>query len=330
MYTFCSSLEETPPELRHLRKLVELDLGSNQIPSVPQWISALTALRVLGLRSTSRRHASPAAAVDTSVPAIPDLSSLYLEELDLSDCDLWDCHVPAWIVHMHTLTALDLSENHLNSLPLLHGQLPRLERLCLHNQGPWEGDHPLPGSEGAEEMYLLQGGLFRVPPGISGLDCLRKLSLDGTLIGSWPSGPTVPGGEGGEGGEESWGRSSASGRVESAEGRGLTGVKMLQDLQYLSLTGTGLRATPWFVPSMRSLLTLNLSTNSLTVLSPSMAVLTSLTYLSVAHNHLSCVPAFVGTLGQLRELHVAHNHIIAVARSVFEVTNLFSLAYSYL
>ena len=105
---------------------------------------------------------------------------------------------------------------------------------------------------------------------------------------------------------------------------------MLQDLQYLSLTGTGLRATPWFVPSMRSLLTLNLSTNSLTALSPGIAVLTSLTYLSVAHNHLSCVPAFVGTLGELRELHVAHNHIIAVARPVFQVTNLCSLAYSYL
>lgn len=319
-------LETTPPALRRLRHLVELDLGSNQIPHIPPWISELTALRVLGLRSTSRRHAPPAAAADGFAVAIPDLSSLHLEELDLSDCDLWDCHIPPWLVHIESLTALDISENHLNSFPLLPGQLPRLERLCLHNQGPWEGDQPLPGSEGAAEMYLLQGGLFQVPSGVAGLQRLKKLSLDATVVGSWPSSLTVPGGAGaGAGGErevEFTGRIGAGAGVEGgsgAQGQGLAGGEKLQELQYLSLTGTGLRGIPSFVPSLRSLLTLNLSTNSLTALAAELAVLTSLTYLSAAHNHLSCVPAFIGRLGELRELHVAHNHIIAVSRAIFEV-----------
>lgn len=159
--------------IRKLRRLVQLDVGSNQIASLPQWVTELAALQVLGLRSLSRRFARAAAANPeeggggegggllgpgaTDVWSIPDLSSLGLVELDLSDCDLFDCHLPPWLFDLETLQILDLSDNHLNHLPLRCGQLPRLERLSLANQGPWEGEMPLIGCEGPAEMFNVQG-----------------------------------------------------------------------------------------------------------------------------------------------------------------------------
>jgi Leucine-rich repeat (LRR) protein len=158
-----NSLEQVPLAIRKLRKLVQLDMGSNRIAALPPWITELTALQVLGLRSLSRRHAPPhgaannAAAVGGEGAGIPDLSALPLREIDLSDCDLYDCHLPSWLFDLESLEDLDLSENHLNHLPLRSGQLPRLARLSLANQSAWEGEHPLHGCEGAQEMYDLQG-----------------------------------------------------------------------------------------------------------------------------------------------------------------------------
>ena len=158
-----NSLEQVPLAIRKLRKLVQLDMGSNRIAALPPWITELTALQVLGLRSLSRRHAPPhgaannAAAVGGGGAGIPDLSALALREIDLSDCDLYDCHLPSWLFDLESLEDLDLSENHLIHLPLRSWQLPRLARLSLANQSAWEGEHPLHGCEGAEEMYNLQG-----------------------------------------------------------------------------------------------------------------------------------------------------------------------------
>jgi Leucine-rich repeat (LRR) protein len=112
-----NALEEVPPSLRHLRNLVELDLGSNQIYHIPPWITQLSALRVLGLRSASLRHAPPNNPATDAHSVFPDLSCLPLRELDLSDCDLRDGPSVSWLAHIHTLESLDLSDNHLHSLP---------------------------------------------------------------------------------------------------------------------------------------------------------------------------------------------------------------------
>jgi internalin A len=267
-----NALDHVPPSLGHLRQLIELDLGSNQLHHIPPWITELTALTLLGLRSASRRHAPPPPGGD-DVTVIPDLSSLKLEELDLSDCDLWDGHVPPWLMCMETLESLDLSENHLNNLPLVVGQLPRLTKLSLHNQGPWEGEAPLPGSEGSDEMYLLQGGLFMVPDSVTSLTALQKLSLDGTTIGRWPT-PALEGGGGGGGGGD---------RLQG---------DFLGRLQYLSVTETGIRDTPAMLRSLTGLMTLNLSTNRLTMLSEDVSALVEILktqpFTSITYAHVLC------------------------------------------
>ena len=137
--------------LRGLRHLAELDLGSNQLYHLPAWITELTTLRVLLLRSLSHRHAPRALDAEQHVlaSALPNLSGLTLVELDLSDTDLWDCTLPAWLWTMDTLESLDLSDNHLTCLPPGAGLLVRLTTLSLHQQIPWGG---------SEENLVLDGG----------------------------------------------------------------------------------------------------------------------------------------------------------------------------
>ena len=126
-----NALEEVPAFLRQLRNLVELDLGSNQIYHIPPWITQLSALRVLGLRSASLRHAPPNNPATDAHSVFPDLSCLPLRELDLSDCDLRDGPSVSWLAHIHTLESLDLSDNHLHSLPgASYPPIKKKKRLC--------------------------------------------------------------------------------------------------------------------------------------------------------------------------------------------------------
>ena len=332
-----NSLARVPAALRGLRHLAELDLGSNQLYHLPAWITELTTLRVLLLRSLSHRHAPRALDAEhhDGASALPNLSGLALVELDLSDTDLWDCTLPAWLWTMDTLESLDLSDNHLTCLPQGAGLLVRLTTLSLHQQIPWGGseENLVLGGGGAEALVppplwdaevrasvvaaqaSLQAGSasFSLPNTLGGLRLLSKLTMDGTRVLDWPE--LVEEGE--HAGQAAAVKRSGGTKVPHYGSGGV-----MVGLEYLSVTDARLRTVPRFVSLLPRLHTLNLSCNEVAVLPGCLSRLSSLTYFSVAHNALCCVPAVIGRLHELRELHCAHNRILAVAPEVYTLSVL--------
>lgn len=188
-------LEVVPPEIRDLN-LVDLDISSNSIRLVPDWVGQLSGLVRL------RLGGNPIAELPES---IGDLRQL--EELDLYGDDLR--LLPAEIGRLERLRFLGLSRNALTELPDSMRKLHRLHTLyvgynlldhlpeCLRELRAlallfvsgnsigivpsWIGElHRL------RELRLAETGISRLPAEIGQLVDLEELYLDDNAIAELP------------------------------------------------------------------------------------------------------------------------------------------------
>jgi internalin A len=115
-----NQLSSLPPAIGELTALTVLDLMGNQLSSLPPEIGQLTALTVLDLMSNQLSSLPP------EIGQITALTHLEISQNQLSS-------LPPEIGQLMALTVLDLAGNQLSSLPAWLKNLPKLERLFLHN-----------------------------------------------------------------------------------------------------------------------------------------------------------------------------------------------------
>jgi len=111
-------LTSVPEDLRGMKKLTHLDLGTNRLTALPDWLGDLTGLTHLDLFANQI----------TDLPgSLGNLSALKC--LNLSGNEL--THVPVWLSDLTSLTELHLNTNLLTALPESIGGLRSLTQLHL-------------------------------------------------------------------------------------------------------------------------------------------------------------------------------------------------------
>ncbi len=130
-----------PPEIGHLRSLMELTLGGNRLTTLPPEIRHLTALEVLDLGANSF----------TTLPAeichLTSLRRLYLSFNPLAG-------LPAEIGNLAGLRVISLRDTKLTTLPPELGRLPGLEELYLENTPLRELPETLRQCAGLKKLFL--------------------------------------------------------------------------------------------------------------------------------------------------------------------------------
>lgn len=137
-------LEEVPESIRSLTNLRELDLHSNQLTRLPEWIGELSELRILevwdnplfeGLPKSMRRleklemlrfRDCSLAVIDEVIGELPNLEEVGIAHVGLKT-------VPSWIRQLKKLRILHLFGNKLTELPPWLNELRHLERLAVEN-----------------------------------------------------------------------------------------------------------------------------------------------------------------------------------------------------
>lgn len=155
-YPYGYAAVELPDWLGDLTRLTSLDLHTNRLRALPEWLRRLEDLRTLHLGHNA------------------------LEEL------------PGWLGGLHRLTALNLSDNRLTALP---AQLSRLTALTTLNLGAnrlaavpdW-----ISALAGLESLELRDNALRAVPRSVMTLPALRRLGLARNRITALPDGVALP------------------------------------------------------------------------------------------------------------------------------------------
>ena len=134
-------LRTLPEWLRSCRELRVLQIGYNELVELPEWLGEFSQLRILGLTH------NPLGAFPAALSRLPSLESLRLAAAGLR-CVPDDFQPPA-------LTFLDLSRNHLHTLPT--GLLEHCRNLRV--------------------LLLRENRLRHLDPIIANLTALRRLDL---------------------------------------------------------------------------------------------------------------------------------------------------------
>jgi hypothetical protein len=157
-------------------RVVEIDIGRNQLASVPASLGELTALTTLWLSGNQL----------TSVPAaLGELTAL--RELYLFDNQLTS--VPAALGGLTALTHLDLSHNNLTGdVPAALGELTALRKLNLSGNQLTTVPAALGRLTALTSLYLFGNQLTSVPAALGGFTALTHLDLShNNLTGDVPA-----------------------------------------------------------------------------------------------------------------------------------------------
>ncbi|KAM1344617.1 hypothetical protein FF1_034082 [Malus domestica] len=160
---------ETESSLVSVKNLVPSNFLGCNAPAARSWRSFFTS----GEFPAKISH--PASVV---LASLKDLR--FLKELNLKDCNLCEGAIPDDIGFLSSLERLDLSGNHMVSLPASICGLSKLRDLNLENCNLCEGAIPDDiGSLSSLEALILSGNHFvSLPASISGLSKLTDFILD--------------------------------------------------------------------------------------------------------------------------------------------------------
>ena len=111
-------LTSVPEQLRSLKTLTHLDLGTNRLTALPDWLGDLTSLTHLDL------FANQIADLPDCIGSLRSLTCLNLTGNELAE-------IPDWISGLTSLTELHLNSNWLTALPESIGGLRSLTQLHL-------------------------------------------------------------------------------------------------------------------------------------------------------------------------------------------------------
>ncbi|KAM1118196.1 hypothetical protein FF1_042454 [Malus domestica] len=174
------------------RSLEEIDLSGTALRETE---SSLVSVKNLVLSNFMGSNAPPARSwrffftfgefpAKISHPASVVLASLkdlcFLKDLNLENCNLCEGAIPEDIGLLSSLVRLNLSGNHLVSLPASISGLSKLQYLNLKNCSLCEGAIPedIGFLSSLETLNLSGNHLVSLPASISGLSKLRELILD--------------------------------------------------------------------------------------------------------------------------------------------------------
>jgi leucine-rich repeat protein SHOC2 len=192
--------------------------------------------------------------------------------------------VPACIVRLTALQALDLSRNQLTNLPAEIGQLTSLNWLNLHGNQLTSVPAEIGQLTSLGILSLSGNQLTSVPAEIGQLTSLRELNLSGNRLTSLP-----------------------------AE------IGQLTSLVKLYLDGNQLTSLPAEIGQLTSLTASNLDGNQLTSLPAEIGQLTLLEQLALGGNRLTSVPAEIGQLTSLRHLWLGDNQLTTLPAAIHEL-----------
>ncbi|KAL4634909.1 hypothetical protein GN956_G13946 [Arapaima gigas] len=177
---------------------------------------------------------------------------------------------------LSALTALDVHDNQLTSLPKSIGELQNLQKLNLSHNKLRELPEELWELRNLCSLQLQQNLLEHLTQGLGQLSTLDELDLSGNQLTELPE-----------------------------------SLANLTSLRKLNVSHNKLKTLPAGISAMKSLKLLDCTRNQLETVPPTLADITSLEQLYLRHNKLRLLPE-LSSCSMLKELHVGNNQIEVV------------------
>ncbi|MBE8988468.1 COR domain-containing protein, partial [Nostoc sp. LEGE 12450] len=242
-----NQLSSLPPEIVQLTNLQTLNLGSNQLSSLPPEIVQLTNLQTLNLGSNQLSSLPP------EIVQLTNLQTLNLGSNQLSS-------LPPEIVQLTNLQTLNLGSNQLSSLPPEIVQLTNLQTLNLGSNQLSSLPPEIGQLTNLQTLHLGSNQLSSLPPEIVQLTNLQTLNLGSNQLSSLPP-----------------------------------EIVQLTNLQTLNLGSNQLSSLPPEIVQLTNLQSLNLRSNQLSSLPREIRQLSNLKKLDLRRNPVPIPPEILGT-----------------------------------
>ena len=302
--------EERPVSIEWLNEFQGLDLDSNQLGEMLEWVGQLNDLQALDLSSNELGE----------VPEwIGQLRNLQV--LDLSSNKLGE--VPEWVGQLRNLQAFDLGGNQLEEVPEALGQLNNLKVLDLSSNKLEEVPEWVGQLRNLQVLDLGGNQLEEVPEALGQLNNLRGLGLSINRLRVLP---------------EALGQLSNLQVLDLRNYQNLPQGQLttlpevlgeLRNLQVLDLGGNELTTLPEVLGELRNLQVLDLGGNELTTLPEVLGELRNLQVLDLGGNELTTLPEGLGELSQLQSLYLDNNQLRSLPEGLGELSQLQSLRLSH-
>lgn len=125
LYASGMGITELPSSIGRLKNIVNMELiNCENLTTLPDSVGDFTRLSRLCVRNCSNLHKLP--------DSLRNLQHC-LGELDVAGCNLMEGAIPSDLWCLSSLKTLDLSENHIRSIPTGIIQLSMLENLCVNH-----------------------------------------------------------------------------------------------------------------------------------------------------------------------------------------------------
>ena len=338
-----NQLQALPPEIGQLSNLTKLDLWHNDLQALPPEIGQLSSLIHLNLSTDDHLPVMWNNHLQALPPEIGQLSSL--THLDVENNRLQV--LPPEIGQLSNLTYLNLAGNRLQALPPEIGQLSNLSELDLSGNRLQALPPEIGQLSNLTKLILWETHLKILPPEIGQLSNLTKLTL-GNGIGFFSRSSNLPelppeirnltklrslnlaNSELQTLPPETWRLSSLTTlNISHNQLQALPSeIGQLSNLSELDLSGNRLQALPPEIRNLTKLRSLNLANNELQTLPPETWRLSSLTTLNISHNQLQALPSEIGQLSNLSELRLEDNPLQRLPYSILELRNMQYIALS--
>ncbi len=219
----------------------------------------------------------------------PDSLTVHHVLKEIERTDLINASI-GWRDDKRRLTALDMKQLHLSSVPELVGNLRNLEEISLK----WNSLESLPAWIGnlprLRHLDVSFNLIFSFPDELSHCSTLVHLNCRGNRLPEMPA-----------------------------------SVSQLAALEMLDISGNPLGSLSPSLAKVKSLKVLMADNCDLEVLPDELGTLTNLGFLAVENNRLSKLPSTVGMLKSLSELHLSHNKLTTLPEEIGDARALAGL-----